>query len=290
MYYAFLIASAFLTAGQFIFLKLYQKAQGESVFGAALFSVFVGVTQMIFTFAINGFKMSFSVFSLVCALIMAALVITSNVLGVRVMKMGKLSVYTLFLMSGGMVIPFLYGVMFLNEQPKAIHFVSLLLIMISLFIPAFEKTGKKKSSKLFYALCCVLFCVNGAVSSTIKTHQIGKNAVNTFEFLFLIAMFQTVISLIITFSSSTKETPLDVIKKKKPLLFGVGFGLVNGFASLLQFASASHINASVQYPILTGGSIVFSALLGYLVFKEKISRLTTLSIAVAFLATCLFIL
>lgn len=290
MYYAFLIASAFLTAGQFIFLKLYQKAQGESVFGAAMLSVFIGITQMLFTFTVNGFKMSFSVFSLACALIMAALVITSNVLGVRVMKMGKLSVYTLFLMSGGMVIPFLYGVLFLNEQPKAIHFVSLILIIISLFIPAFEKTAEKKSSKVFYVLCCVLFCVNGAVSSVIKTHQINKNAVNTFEFLFLIAMFQTVISLVIALSSQKSETPVAVIKKKKPLLYGIGFGLVNGLASLLQFASASHINASVQYPILTGGSIVFSALLGFLVFKEKINKYTGISILVAFAATCLFIL
>lgn len=290
MYYAFLIASAFLTAGQFIFLKLYQKAQGESVFGAAMLSVFIGITQMLFTFTVNGFKMSFSVFSLICALIMAALVITSNVLGVKVMKMGKLSVYTLFLMSGGMVIPFLYGVLFLNEQPKTIHFVSLILIIISLFIPAFEKTVEKKSSKVFYILCCVLFCVNGAVSSVIKTHQINKNAVNTFEFLFLIAMFQTVISLVIALSSQTSESPVAVIKKKKPLLYGIGFGLVNGLASLLQFASASHINASVQYPILTGGSIVFSALLGFLVFKEKINKYTGISIFVAFAATCLFIL
>lgn len=289
MYYAFLIASAFLTAGQFIFLKLYQKAQGESAFGAAVFSVFVGVTQMAFTFAVNGFKLSFSVFSLVCALIMSALVITSNILGVKVMKMGRLSVYTLFLMSGGMVVPFLYGVLFLNELPKALHFVSLALIMLSLVIPAFEKSAEKKSSKLFYLLCCVLFFVNGAVSSVIKTHQIGKNAVNTFEFLFLIAMFQTVISSIIALSSATTEKPLDVIKKKKPLLFGVGFGIVNGLASLLQFSSAAHINASVQYPILTGGSIVFSALLGYLVFKEKINKYTAISIAVAFFATCLFI-
>lgn len=291
MYYLFLVAAAFFTAGQFIFLKLFQKEQGESIFSAAFFSVIVGITQMIFGFAVNGFKLSVSFFSLICAFLMSAFIICSNIFGVKVMKMGKISIYTLFIMAGGMVVPFLYGILFLKEPLKPLGVVSVVLIILALLMPSFEKTGNEKSgSKKFYILCFALFLINGAVSSTIKTHQIGKDAVNSFEFLFWIAFFQTVISLVITAATSKGNHPLEVIKKKKPVLFGAGFGVVNGLASLLQFISASYVNASVQFPIITGGSIVFSALLAYLFFKEKLNKYTVLSIITAFLATCLFIL
>lgn len=290
MYYVFLITAALFTAGQFIFLKLFQKEQGESVFSASFFSAFVGITQMIFAFVVNGFKMSVSLFSIICAFIMAALVICNNIFGVKVMKMGKISIYTLFLMSGGMVVPFFYGILFLKETLKPLGVLSVALIILALLIPSFEKTDDKKTgSKKFYLLCFVLFLVNGTVSSVIKTHQIGKNAVNSFEFLFWIAFFQAVISFAVVAATKKNNRPLEIIKKKKPLLFCAGFGIVNGLSSFLQFFSAAHVNASVQFPILTGGSIVFSALLAYLFFKEKLNKYTVLSIITAFLATCLFL-
>ena len=47
--------------------------------------------------------------------------------------------------------------------------------------------------------------------------------------------------------------------------------------------------ASVLYPIVTGGSIVFSAILGKIFFKEILTKYQLFGILLCFTGTCLFI-
>ena len=66
------------------------------------------------------------------------------------------------------------------------------------------------------------------------------------------------------------------------LMFATVFALSNGFGNFIVVNLASKIEASIKYPIITGGNIVFS-MLGGLLFKEKITwrKVITLVIVVA---------
>jgi multidrug transporter EmrE-like cation transporter len=52
--------------------------------------------------------------------------------------------------------------------------------------------------------------------------------------------------------------------------------------------AANNVPASVQFPLVSGGVIVLSALVSAFVFKEKISKKEWLSIAGSFVSTVLF--
>jgi len=65
--------------------------------------------------------------------------------------------------------------------------------------------------------------------------------------------------------------------------------LVGGISSVLQLTGAQTIDASLLYPFITGGSIVFSSLTGWLVFREKMTKNILIGVICAFVGTLLFL-
>ena len=57
----------------------------------------------------------------------------------------------------------------------------------------------------------------------------------------------------------------------------------------LQLIGAANLPASVLYPMVTGGSIIFSAIAGVIIFKEQLSRRQIISITLCFIGTLLFL-
>ena len=62
-----------------------------------------------------------------------------------------------------------------------------------------------------------------------------------------------------------------------------------GISYLLQLTGAAELPATVLYPMVTGGSIIFSALSGRVFFKEKLSVYQLVSIGLCFVGTLLFL-
>ena len=86
------------------------------------------------------------------------------------------------------------------------------------------------------------------------------------------------------------------IKEKKPpvprlaeLKYSVSYGVCNGVANLMLLIALGHVNASVQYPIVTGGVIIFSTIAAALQ-KDNVKRRTVISAIIAFIATVCIIL
>ena len=68
----------------------------------------------------------------------------------------------------------------------------------------------------------------------------------------------------------------------------VFMGLSAYMGNFLHLLAASHIPASVQFPLVSGGVIVFSAIASATVFKEKAGKFEWISVGGAFISTLLF--
>lgn len=73
------------------------------------------------------------------------------------------------------------------------------------------------------------------------------------------------------------------------LLLALAGAVCNGTSYYLQLIGAAHIDASMLYPIVTGGSVVLSALAGILFFREIPPKWTRIGLAVTFTATLFFL-
>ena len=65
--------------------------------------------------------------------------------------------------------------------------------------------------------------------------------------------------------------------------------VVGGVSYMLQLIGAQNLPATVLYPCVTGGSIIFSAFAGKIFFKEKITKAQWISIGLCFAGTCMFL-
>ena len=131
-YYLMIVLAVILLAGDFAVNKFYQKHYETGL----KFNALMGLFTAIIFFAINEFKFEFSAFSMLMAGIVALSIMSYSILGFRVLKSGSMAFYTLFLMCGGMFVPYVWGVLFLQEKLSLMHFAGLILIISAMVLTA----------------------------------------------------------------------------------------------------------------------------------------------------------
>ena len=82
-----------------------------------------------------------------------------------------MTVYTLFLMLGGMCVPYVWGAVFLHEQLTAFRIIGLVVIAAALILMNLSERPPKKQ----ILMCVAVFFLNGLCSVISKEHQISAN-------------------------------------------------------------------------------------------------------------------
>ena len=284
--YLMLITAAALLAVDFALNKLYQRSEGTSLKTGFKFNALIGIFTSIIFFVANGFELKFSIYSVMMAAIMSILVMIYNIIGFRVLKSGGMALYTLFIMTGGMIVPYVWGLLFLNESFSLIRTVGLLLIIFAVIISNFSN---KKANIKQIILCVAVFFLNGFVSVISKLHQIELNfvTVSTTEFVIISGICKFIIAGIAYIITTNDEQNAGT--KKSVLLIIVGSAVISGVSYALQLFGAQNLPATVLYPFITGGSMVCSTIVGVVAFKEKLSKALILSIALCFIGTFMFL-
>lgn len=296
-YYLMLIFSVFLFSVQFVFTKCYQRERGAHFSSSILQIVLSSVFFILFYFILNDFKFGFTLFSFIIALLYAINGITATVFGMKVLERANLSVYTLFLMLGGVILPFFYG-LFIGESLTVFKVVAVILIALSLFIGV-EKDKDKKANAILIICCMVIFLANGFAHILTHFHQRStSDTLNTSGFLLLSFTCKFVISgvifVIVTCVGKRKnngnaEQPAAVLEKNRVIkswiiTIGVviGYAAVSGLAQFISAYTSLYVDAGIKAAIITGGCIFMSVFFG-LIFGEKITviKVTQLLLAVS---------
>ncbi len=303
-YYLLILLAVVLLALQFSTNKLYQLKCGNTAAASLTFSTLSGLTTsvifLILTFAM-GETFTVTPYSLVMAAIIAVLCCTYTFIGFKIMAFGSMSVFMMFLMLGGMLLPYLFGVFCLNEGVSVGRFIGVILLVISMVFPVLSKD--RSGGVIFVLLCAAVFTLNGCVSITSKLHQINTEfaVCGTTTFVFLTNFMNGIISgigLLIMNLTGAKKTVDDkgttvtqVIRKnaKAIALIVLGNAAFGGISYMLQLIGAANVPASVLYPLVTGGSVVLSAVAGLLFFKEKPDKISGIGLLLSFAATFLFL-
>ena len=289
MQYMMLTSAALLLAMDFAMNKIYQKLRGTSSKTSLFFNSVLGLATAIIFFIVNNFKLSFSPYSAFTAMLMSTLVMTYNIIGFRILRQGSMAIYSLFLMTGGMVLPYIWGLVFLNESFSAVRTIGLIVIIGGVFLSNF--IGEKINLKQI-CMCLAVFVLNGLVSIISKMHQIETNyqCVSTIEFVILGGIFKFFIAGFLFLAFKNREGQSSEKNNfSKALIVIILSAVIGGTAYFLQLYGANSLPATLLYPFITGGSIVFSTLIGAVLFKEKLSRKLIISVVVCFVGTIMFI-
>lgn len=115
MTYATLGMAGLLFSFQFVFSKWYQLRTDNSLSAALWMTVFDGAWLSAIFFAANGFSLHITAFSARYAIYYSFFIIVCSVSALFALRYGKVSLMTLFMLAGGLVLPVVYGVATLGE-------------------------------------------------------------------------------------------------------------------------------------------------------------------------------
>ena len=292
MDYVLVLLSDLLFASQFLITKIYSKHNGKSLTNSLSWVIGVNLMMLIYLFVLNDFSLNFTWFSFGMAIIMAFITLASGYCSIAVLQYANLSLYSLFLMLGSVVLSSLFGIVFLSEGITVSKVLCIILVVIALSfgveksVPSSDDVKDTKKRKLiavgFYLACFMLNGLSGIVS---KVHQI-KTLINTSSMNFMLLYgIITVVVATIWLLIREKKNALAVFKSGINLACMGGYAIVHGVAQLLSLISLIALPVSIQQPMVAGGVLLFTFLISVII-REKQTKKGIL----AFVFACLSML
>lgn len=164
------------------------------------------------------------------------------------------------------LIPVLFSIIFFDEKPNLQMLIGFLLALVTLyfFYLSLKKHGSTSNSAAKYFYLLLILLGMGAVDFSMKVFERNFPLIEKGTFVFLIFLFAfiyTSAQLFIKKISFDKET----------YKLGLFLGLPNVLAVHFLLAALSELPAIVVFPIQNIGVIVLTALLAFIIWKEKIN-------------------
>ena len=284
---------------QFVFTKCYEGAVKQTLITTLVMLVVTSFFGMALYLFVGGFRIHFSPISFIWAILFAILMIPYYTVGIKVISLGSLAMYSMFMMLGGMLVPFFYGIIFLQEEITVCKIIGTVFMSLFIVLQAVwaddsgEKNRAKNNKYIFFALCLVIFFLNGSTGVIAKAHQMSSGAIDEISFTIIacgLNFIFSIVLLVIVLLKNTKEKIVEVKSalRIRPIIIMALIGMSAHTGNFLHLKVASNVPASVQFPLVSGGVILISAISSVLIFKEKNSFKEWLSVIGAFLSTVLF--
>ncbi len=289
LYYLLILLSVVMFGGCFGLNNAYRKKRGSSLKVSMESSCIGSLAGTIVLLSISGFSLSFTPFTLCMALLATLNSIALSYCSLKALDYINLSLYSIFMMLGGMILPFLQGLFFYKEAFTLAKGICVLFICAALALTV-EK-GEKKKGTFFYIAIFILNGLSGVFSKIFTATDLPKATAAEYS---LWCSISTValsgvfwIALAVKDRHSAKDSPNGYVKiERKTRLQSYGIGALNGainkVANFILVFALLYVDASVQYPMVTGGTMIVSTLLCFFGDKKP-SKKEILSVALAFL-------
>ena len=299
--YLIAVGSVILLALNFIIQKLYQRRTGSSAKSSSAFSLLSGVLSIIYLLIMNGAVLEVTAYSAINATLKSICGLAYTVIGFKIMREGSVAYYMMFLMTGGMLLPAIYGWLFLGEEVKLLHLLGVLIIIFAI---VFSNAGESRKKPKIILMCSGVFVLNGCVSILSKLHQTCREyaVVSTKGYSLLggMASFLSALGLFIfacvrESQNAKKETSPEgqagqrVHFPYRALLLVPLYSIIGVFSGLMQLECAKNLPASMLYPIITGGTVGLTGLFAALIFGERLPRRGLVGVMLCILGTIFFI-
>ncbi|MBQ7337142.1 MAG: hypothetical protein IJW40_01675 [Clostridia bacterium] len=319
MEYIYLALACTLFSVQFIFTKSFSRRASAAPHVGLWNGVLISALMVCYLLPLNGFAFEFSGAALLYGLLYVGCAVTMNLCNIPAMRLGNMAVVTTYMLIGGMVLPFGYGVLMLGEPCPPLKLIAIAVLIAAIIPNVLPKGGKGAAAEkdtgtrsvgkilLFHGLCLILFTFNGSISIVTKAHSIHADAISSGAFTMLCAVIQLVISalLLVVYATArrikgergafrsvfwdvTRESPATGKKLLVLAGFGLGYAVCNGVANIFSQECARIMDASIQFPMISASVIVLTAIFGRIFFGERIDRYSAISLVLSVVGAVLF--
>lgn len=284
--YLILTFSVIMFGVQFYMNDRYRMEAGAGASAVFVFNLISSAVGAVCLCLINKFDFSITPFSFFMALLSALNAVACNICTLKSLERVNISLYSLFSMLGGMLLPFVTGMIFYGEPLTLAKGICIAIICVALFLGVDFKSGRT-GGEIFYV---GVFFFNGmsGVLSKIHTDAAESGGLATASsagyslWISLISVAISIMALLILGKRAEKPS-------RRAILWGAGGGALNRIANYLLLIALSALPASVQYPFVTGGVIIASAIISAISDRKPSAREIG-AVALSFAAVLLLVI
>lgn len=270
-----LLLCAALIAVQTICFTYFSKTfrKNTSSFFAYSF-LLCSVMTVIFVLTHRG-EFLFSPLTLLLAVLFGSFYMLTIALYMKTLELGPVSLSSL-LYSLNLLIPILYGIIFLSEQVTALKVAGLAMILVTFALTSLgEKEGEGGRGRIngrWLAFSIGALLTNGALGILQKAHQGALPGKEINEFLTLSFITASILSLLLLFTTLVRQKH-SLHHLKAPGFAGIVViaGAAAACVNILILGLASRVPGMVLFPVVNGGAVILSSMTAALLLKEKLA-------------------
>ena len=186
--------------------------------------------------------------------------------GYRALCIGPLSL-TSMLATFSLIVPCIYGAVFLHEAISLLAGLGFVCLVISLVCLNIKDKKDDKKPSLEWAVCIIATILMNGISSVIqKEHQLAFPGGYRFTFMSASMLVCTLSYTVICLIKSSL-----IVLPTKADLFGGGSGILNGLSNFFTLWLAGMSPASILFPLISASTMLMALLVGKFIFKEKLT-------------------
>ena len=190
-----------------------------------------------------------------------------NTAMIQASRAGSYSFQMISMLFGGIVVPMVYGALFLGETLTGVQIGAILMMLVSFVLMNLKGLTLKGSSKGFLFWCLALFLSNGFYGTLLNVQQLKLGGGERNEMIILTYLGMAALYALIQLARDRRSLVSGFRMGKKPLIFLL--------VCCACAASAAHM---ILYVLtLVDATVLYSRLL----FHEKLSAAQLIGIAIA---------
>ena len=296
IYYGLILISVVMFGGGFALQDLYREKRGSRLIISMEVACIGSLAGLVVLLIINGFSFDFSAFTILMAAFAAINAIAFIFCTFKALEHINLSLFSLYAMLGGMMLPFLQGILFFNEGFTPAKGICVAFICLAL-ICTVERSENRKGA-IFYAGIFVLNGMSGVISKLFTAADFPKSDAAGYSIWVatMTACFSGLVWIMLVILEKHRSNYKADLIPKEPLKIRLGAygicalcGTISQVANFLLVIALAYVDASVQYPMITGGTMIVSTILSC--FRGKIpKKREILSVGFAFVGMLLLFL
>lgn len=242
----------------------YAKAEDPDLAGIFLFNaVSYGVAAAVsLPFAVGQAP---SPVTVLCAAAYALIVFSLQALAVAAMRVGPMSVTSLFI-SYGMIIPSLAGPLFWGEAFGALQAAGMAVMLLSIWMLREKKAAESSVGRTWMVMVGLCFLLSGAAGVIEKVFGTSPAKDERETFLALACSIMLALSVVGRLSLRGREKS---VSRRRLLLLGSCSGAVISVYTQVNLTLAGTLDSLIYYPVANGGALFLTVFIAATVFHER---------------------
>lgn len=284
IYYLLTISSVFMETCKNIFSNVYSKDHIKNEGDIYLFNVFMYSGSLAVMLALLLAKPSaLSLGTVILAALFALVIGGMQTTLLRALRCGPLS-YVNFIQTSGLIIPALFGALFLGQKITLVQIIALPVLLFSMALVMDLKKEESKGKWLFDAVGSMVCCGLVGVLQSVQQSSAWASEQNSFLALsFLFVVIINLISYLVSPKKNDNEKHISFKMSMLPILTGIFFGIVNALNLFLVGVMPSVI----FFPMSNGGLLIATMLSAVIFFRETLNMKQWIGILIGLISMCM---